>query len=135
MDLSPDAQSVKDTIENLIQAGTTSDLKGLDTIYHKDMTIHMIDADGNHMNADKNGFIAMLKDMVANSGDHDNTWAHYDAVEVQDNTSHVLITRKVSLGGENRILVLSIDLVKESGRWQVIREVIFARPNPDVIAA
>lgn len=125
---------IRATIEALIQAGTTHDLSGLDAIYHDDMKVRMLDIDGTLNQADKPSFIAMLKEMVTASKGAANTWARYNIVEAQGDQGHVLITRKVNLGGENRILELSIDLIRESNRWQVIREVIFARPDPDFAA-
>lgn len=130
-----DVTEIRATIDALIQAGTTADLSGLDTIYHDDMKIEMIDTEGTLTQADKPSFIAMLKEMVSVSGRAANTWARYNIVEAQGERGHVLITRKVSLGGNNRILELSIDLMRENARWQVIREVIFARPDPDAAAS
>lgn len=123
--------AIRETIEALIQAGTTSNLSGLETIYHDTMKIHMIDTDGNLMQSDKPGFIAMLQEMVDSNDGAANTWAEYNSIEANGDNGHVLITRKVNLGGDNRILVLSIDLLFEDNRWQVTREVIFARPNPE----
>ena len=123
--------AIKATIDALIQAGTTGDLNSLDTIYHDAMKIHMIDTDGKLSGADKPAFISMLREMVDTSSGAANTWAHYNVIEAAGDRGHVLITRKVNLGGDDRILVLSIDLVFEDARWQVIREVIFSRPNPD----
>lgn len=126
---------IRATIEALIKAGTTSDLSELDAIYHDTMNIHMIDTDGNLMQSNKADFIAMLQDMVDRNNGAANTWAEYNAVEANGDRGHVLITRKVDLGGENRILVLSIDLVFEDDRWQVTREVIFSRPNTETTPA
>lgn len=126
---------IRATIDALIQAGTTSDLKGLDGIYHRSMRIHMIDTDGNLTQANKPDFIAMLKEMVERGNGPANTWAEYNSIEADGDTGHVLITRKINLGGANRILVLSIDLVLEDARWQVTREVIFARPDPEATPA
>ena len=91
----------------------------------------MIDTDGNLARFDKPSFIEMLSDTVRQSGQPASTWAHYDAVDANGDHGHVLITRKVRLHGEDKVLVLSIDLVHEDARWQVTREVIFARPNLD----
>ena len=43
--------------------------------------------------------------------------------------AHVIISRKNNLSGRDQILLLSIDLIFEDNRWQVIREVIFLRPD------
>ena len=123
--------AIRETIEGLINAGTTSDLSALDQIYHDTMTTYMIDTDSNLIQHDKPGFIAMLKGMVANNDGKPNKWAKYNSITADGDHGHVLITRKVAMGDDDRILVLSIDLLFEDDRWQVTREVIFNRPNPE----
>lgn len=123
--------AIKVTIEALINAGTTNDIRGLDQIYHDDMRIHMIDTDYNLIQHDKPGFIAMLEGMIDAKGGAPNTWAQFNEIEAKGSDGHVLITRKVKMGNADRVLVLSIDLIFEDDRWQVIREVIFSRPNPE----
>ena len=120
---------VRDTIEALIQAGTTSDTTGLDKIYHTGMQILMLDESGDLTRFDKPDFMTMLAETVSGSRPEDHQWARFDAVDADDQRGHVLITRKVPLGGERKILTLSIDLVFEDQRWQVIREVIFIKAD------
>lgn len=122
---------IRDTIEALINAGTTSDLSALDQIYHDTMKIHMIDTDNNLMQHDKPSFITMLRGMVDSNDGKPNKWAEYHSIDADGDRGHVLITRKVAFGDADRILVLSIDLLFDDGRWQVTREVIFNRPNPE----
>lgn len=122
--------AVRETIERLINAGTTSDLSALKNIYHDSMRIYMIDTDHNLMQHDKPAFIAMMKDM-ADSSSKPNKWAKYNSITADGDHGHVLITRKVAFGDDDRILVLSIDLLFEDDCWQVTREVIFNRPNPE----
>lgn len=123
--------AVRETIERLIDAGTTSDLSALKNIYHDSMRIYMIDTDHNLMQHDKSGFIEMLQGMVASNNGKPNKWAKYNSITADGDHGHVLITRKVAFGDDDRILVLSIDLLFEDDRWQVTREVIFNRPNPE----
>jgi hypothetical protein len=130
--LNADATSkIRATIEALITAGTTSDLTALDKIYHETMKIHMIDTDNNLMQHDKPSFIAMLQGMVDSNDGKPNTWSEYHSIEANGDHGHVFITRKVAMGETDRILVLSIDLLFEDNRWQVTREVLFNRPNPE----
>lgn len=58
------SEQIRSTINDLIEAGTTGDLSALDHIYHDRMKTHMIDTDGNLVQSDKPGFIAMLKEMI-----------------------------------------------------------------------
>ena len=128
-DRSEDA--VRATIEALIRAGTTSDLGALDRIYHRDMKVLMIDTEGNLSNFDKPAFVDMLAATVREAGRPASRWARYNAIQANGDHAHVLITRKAHLGGADKVLVLSIDLVHQEDRWQVTREVIFVRPIPD----
>ncbi|MGZ2259020.1 hypothetical protein [Roseobacter sp. A03A-229] len=95
----------------------------------------MIDTEGGLAQTDKPTLITMMQQMVEAGAGADNAWARYNVVESNAAEGHVLITRKVTLDGDNEILELSIDLVHEDDRWQVIREVIAERPNPNVAMA
>ena len=123
---------VRDTIEALIQAGTNSDTIGLDKIYHSDMQILMLDESGDLTRFDKPAFMAMLAESVRGSRPEDHQWARFDSVDANDQRGHVLITRKVPLGGDRKVLTLSIDLVFEDQRWQVTREVILIKADSSV---
>lgn len=122
-------KDVRATIEALIEAGVTANVDGLDRIYHPDMKIFMIDPAGELNRHDKTSFMAMLKASIEGTNPNDHRWAQFHSVETDGNLGHVAITRKVPIGGHNMILNLSIDLIFDDNRWQVIREVIFARPN------
>ena len=122
---------VRGAIEALIQAGTTSDLGAFDRIYHRDMRILMLDETGNVQRFDKSAFIAMLESAVGGTKPEDPQWARFDAVDADGNRSHVLITRRVPLAGDDKLLTLSIDLLHEDDRWQVTREVTLVRPDPE----
>lgn len=122
-------KEVRATIEALIDAGVTANVDGLDRIYHRDMKILMVDPAGALNGHDKTSFMAMLKSSIAGTNPDDHRWAQFHSVEADGNLGHVAITRKVPIGGQNMILNLSIDLIFDDNCWQVIREVIFARPN------
>ncbi len=124
--------AVKQAILDLIQAGTTFDIAALDRIYHDDMQVVSIDIEGKLSIANKAAFKGLFE-MKLEAGDPPlQTWSKFNHIEVKDQNAHVLISRKVNLTGEDQFLVLSIDLVYESDRWQVTREVIFARPNETI---
>lgn len=121
---------VRATIEQLIEAGTSSDLSELKTIYHADMQIIMLDHESGEINRfNKQSFISMLENMMTNQNPSDNKWAKFHTIDVEDNRGHVLITRKVPMGDQRKELTLSIDLLYEADRWQVTREVIQVRSD------
>lgn len=120
---------VRATIESLIDAGTTADISALKNIYHRDMQILMLDESGAVQRFDKPGFITMLEGSIGTTKADENRWADFHVVDETEAHGHVLITRKVTLGGQKKVLTLSIDLLREDDRWQVSREVIFVRDN------
>lgn len=124
---------VRRAIEALMNAGIQGDLSGLDHIYHPDMKILMLDISGELARFDKPQFMAMLAETVKGTNPDDHKWARFNAVDAQGDRGHVLITRRVPIGGARKVLELSIDLIFEDDRWQVTREVIFARPDTDPI--
>lgn len=120
-------EAIKAAVDELIAAGTSFDVQALDRIYHDDMRVVMIDMDGNLNEANKAAFKGLFEAKKAEGAAPLNTWAQYNSVTAEDEVGHVMITRKVNLMGQDQILILSVDLIFEDGRWQVTREVIFAR--------
>ncbi|WP_303315588.1 hypothetical protein Q4Q34_14740 [Flavivirga abyssicola] len=122
-------ESVKNAIQELIKAGTTFDVDTLERIYHDSLQVISIDLEDNVSIADKAAFKGLFETKRKAGSDPLSTWAKFDHVAVNENKAHVLISRKVNLVNEDQYLVLSIDLIWEDDRWQVTREVIFARPD------
>ncbi len=130
-DYTPEQADVRKAIDELIQTATSYDVATLDRIYHDDLEVIMIDTDDNLNFANKEGFKGLFR-AKGEAGDPPmNTWAQYHNISVNGDTAHVLLSRKNDLSGQNMILILSIDLIREDGRWQVKREVIFLRPETD----
>lgn len=121
--------AVKRTIEELIETATTYDTNSLDRIYHDDLQVMMIDTSGKLDHVNKEQFKSLFAAKRKAGDPPMNTWADYHHVQADEQKAHVLLSRKNDLSGKEQTLVLSIDLVFESERWQVIREVIFLRPS------
>jgi hypothetical protein len=128
-DLSPKQAEVKQAIDDLIQTATTYDVSELDRIYHDDMKIFMLDVSGELNLANKDDFKGIFKSKRDAGDPPMNTWAEFHSIEADDKTGHVLLSRKNNLGGHDQILTLSIDLEFHDSHWQVMREVIFLRPD------
>lgn len=122
-------QDVRQTIDDLIQTATNYDVETLDRIYHDSLHVLMIDTDHSVNTANKDTFKGLFASKRDAGDPPMNTWAKYHRIEVSENAAHVLLSRKNDLSGTNMDLILSIDLIFESGRWQVTREVIFLRPE------
>lgn len=123
---------VKSVIEALIQTATSYDLDTLDSIYHDELHVVMVDTSDNVSTADKNVFKGILQAKREAGNPPMNTWAKYHRIEVKGDTANVLLSRKNDLSGQPMILFLSIDLVHEDDRWQVLREVVFLRPDNEL---
>ena len=120
---------VRQTIDELIQTASSYDIDVLDRIYHDDLQVVMIDTEHNVNTADKAMFTELFRSRRDAGDPPMNTWAKFHKIDVKDNNAHVLLSRKNDLNGQSMNLILSMDLVLESDRWQVIREVIFLRPD------
>ena len=118
---------IKETLDNLIHSASNAHLDILETLYHDDMKIYMFDKNHDLHQMSKRDFIDYLK-LSSGENNTPSTWAKYHIVEADEKNGHVLIDRKVNLGGGEQLdVTLSIDFVFESGRWQITREVIFSR--------
>ncbi|WP_109299134.1 hypothetical protein [Aquimarina sp. AU474] len=115
---------LKQTIENLIEAGTSFDVEQLDRIYHEDLQVIMIDDQEQKTITDKKSFKELFSSKKENGDPPLNTWRKFNHIEVNNNLGHVIVMRRVNLTGQERKLILSIDLIWSENRWQVTREVI-----------
>ncbi|MDO6820716.1 hypothetical protein [Zobellia sp. 1_MG-2023] len=118
---------VKETIENLIKTATSFDVNKLESIYHDNIQVIMIDPLGQKTISDKQTFMNLFKSKRDNGDAPLNTWAEFNHIEHNGNKGHVVLKRKVNLTGMEQKIALSIDLIWEENRWQVTREVIFAQ--------
>ena len=125
----PRTAEVRQAIDDLIQTATTYDVETLDRIYHDDLHVVMIDTGHNLNTADKAAFKGLFASKRDAGDPPMNTWAKFHSIEVTGDKAHVLLSRKNDLSGVNMDLTLSIDLTFEDNRWQVLREVIFLRPE------
>ncbi len=124
-------KEVQQAMDDLIQTATSYNIDELDRLYHDNMTVTMINTNDELSTANKEDFKALFR-AKRDAGDPPmNTWAKYHSIEVNGDSAHVLLSRKNDLSGQDMILTLSIDFVNEDDRWQVIREVIFLRPDDE----
>lgn len=125
----PRVAEVRQAIDDLIQTATSYDVDVLDRIYHDDLHVIMIDTELKLNTANKDAFKGLFASKRDAGDPPMNTWAKYHSIDVSGDAAHVLLSRKNDLSGVNMDLTLSINLVHEDDRWQVMREVIFLRPE------
>lgn len=123
--------ALRNRIDELMQAGVSANMKKLDEIYHRDLRIMMLAPDGQLMSVDKPGCLDLLQRSFEGKNPEDHMWAKLHDVSVSGDRGHVLISRKIPIDGPQMMIDLSIDLVFEDGRWQVIREVNIAHPDTE----
>lgn len=116
-------------IDELMKAGVSADMEMLDTIYHDDIVVMDLNIDGRLTTLRKKDLMALLAQTFKDKNPDDHMWSRIHSLTVSGDRGHVLISRKIPVGGPNMMIDLSIDFVFEDGRWQVTREVNFSRPD------
>ena len=124
-------EQVQAKIDELIRKATSYDIESLDQIYHDDLHIIMLDHKDNINIFNKTQFKELFTKKKKAGNDQMNTWVKYHHIHIRGNDAVVALSRINDLNGEEMKLSCSIDLVFESGRWQVLREEIFLRPLAD----
>lgn len=125
----PTETTLRARLDELMHAGVRADMATLDTIYHEDIEVMDLSIDGRLMTLQKQEFMALLRETFQDKTPEDHLWFNIHRLTVTGHRGHVLISRKIPVGGPNMMIDLSIDFVFEDGRWQVIREVNFSRPD------
>lgn len=122
-------KDVRKTIENLIENGSTYNIDKLDRIYHDRLDIMMIDERGEVSRMDKAQNMEVFRLKREQQAEPLSRWAEFNYVQGSGNQGRVVVTRKMQLRGQPEQFVLVIDLVREDSRWQVIREIVFVKPD------
>ncbi len=113
------------SINRLIEPDENFGLATLDSIYHNDMIVIMIDQNDNKNIFKKDEFKTLIASKLEGEERTKNTWAKFIHTEVNQDKGHIVVKRRVSLTEENNELTVILDFVWEENRWQIIREVIF----------
>lgn len=125
-------QALHDKVQDLMKYGTSANMKELDKIYHDDIVVMDLGVDGRLVTLEKEGFMALIQESFKDKVPEDHMWAKIHSLTVNGNRGHVLISRRIPVGGPKMQIDLSIDFIFEDGRWQVTREVNFSRPDTEV---
>lgn len=124
-------EALHDKVQDLMKHGTSANMGELDKIYHDDIVVMDLGIDGRLVTLRKQGFMAMLEDAFRDKIPEEHRWAKIHSLTVNGDRGHVLISRKIPVGGPKMHIDLSIDFLFEDGRWQVTREVNFSRPDTE----
>jgi len=124
-------ETLHQKVQDLMKYGTSANMEELDKIYHDDIVVMDLGVDGRLLTLRKEGFMALIRDSFKDKVPEDHMWARIHSLTVNGDRGHVLISRKIPVGGPKMQIDLSIDFVFEDGRWQVTREVNFSRPEAE----
>ncbi|UYV38400.1 hypothetical protein N4R57_04755 [Rhodobacteraceae bacterium D3-12] len=124
-------EALHSKVQDLMKYGTSANMEELDKIYHNDIVVMDLSIDGRLVTLEKQGFMAMIKESFKDKIPEDYMWSKIHSLTVNGERGHVLISRKIPVGGPKMLIDLSIDFVFEDGRWQVTREVNFSRPDAE----
>ncbi|MCG3266934.1 hypothetical protein [Yoonia sp. I 8.24] len=119
-------------VQDLMKYGVSANIAELDNIYHEDLVVMNLGIDGRLMSLKKQEVLGMLKEMFKEEVPEDHMWSKIHSLTASGDRGHVLISRKIPLGGPKMHIDLSIDFVFEDDRWQVMREVNFSRPDTEM---
>jgi hypothetical protein len=118
-------------VQKLMTYGVSANIAELDKIYHEDLEVITLTIDGQYMSLPKQGVLELLTETFKDKIPQAHMWAHIHSAKVTGARGHVLISRKLPMGGPKMHFDLSIDFIFEDDRWQVTREVNFVRPDVD----
>lgn len=122
-------QEIKAVIQRLIENVAENKTAILEEIYHDDMQVIMLDPEDEVSVSGKAEFRDMIRSALEANNGTIGTWAKFHHVSVDGDKAHVLISRQNELTGPDMQITLGIDLLRESNRWQITREVIVTRPR------
>ena len=124
-------EALQAKLQDLMKYGVTANLEELDRIYHEDLVVMDLSIEGRLISLKKQEVLGKLKEVFKDEAPEDNMWSKIHSLTVSGDRGHVLISRKIPLGGPKMHIELSIDFVFEDDRWQVMREVNFSRPDTE----
>ena len=124
-------EALHSKVQELMKYGTRANMEELEKIYHDDIVVMDLSIDGRLVTLEKQRFMAMIQESFKDKVPEDHMWSKIHSLTVNGDRGHVLISRKIPVGGPKMLIDLSIDFVFEDERWQVTREVNFSRPDTE----
>jgi hypothetical protein len=120
--------AIRQTVERLIEHGSQYNVEELDRIYHEQLTVVKIDENGAVNATDKAENMAFFREKRDSGVEPLSTAAEFNYIDGDDTEGHVIVTRAMQLHERPEKLIISIHLVREDSRWQVIHETAFVQP-------
>ena len=115
---------IRETIANLIEAGSTFNIENLDHLYHDDLKIVRIDQTGEAKILKKTDVISFFEFKKKNKHPHLNKSYQINYVDVGADLAQVVLTRIIDLTGKLEKAVYNICLIKKKMNWTVLKETV-----------
>ena len=122
-------EEVKKTVENLIENGTSYNVEKLKDIYDDSLKIVKIDERGNVEVITKQETLDFFASKRAAGDEPLSKETLWNYVEANENTGHVIVTRRMQIKDRPEKSVFSLHLERKNGRWVVVRETAFVQPE------
>jgi len=123
------AGEVKRTVENLIEYGTSYNVEKLRDIYDDSLKIVKIDEKGNIEVTTKKETLDFFASKRAGGDEPLSKETLFNYVEANENIGHVIVTRHMKIKDRPEKSIFSLHLEKKNGRWVIVRETAFVRPE------
>ena len=122
-------EEVKKTVENLIENGTSYNVEKLMDIYDDSLKIVKIDERGNVEVITKRETLDFFASKRAAGDEPLSKETLWNYVEANENTGHVIVTRRMQIKDRPEKSVFSLHLERKNDRWVVVRETAFVQPE------
>ena len=122
-------EEVKKTVENLIENGTSYNVEKLKDIYDDSLKIVKIDERGNVEVITKQETLDFFASKRAAGDEPLSKETLWNYVEANENTGHVIVTRRMQIKDRPEKSVFSLHLERKNDRWVVVRETAFVQPE------
>lgn len=120
-------QDVERLIQEIIARGSNYDTEALEPLYHDDLQIVRVAADGSLRITDKSATLRFFRTMRESGSPPLSQDARIHVVQVGAERAHAIVLREMRTEGMPRRLVFSLECTRTAGRWQVSREVAVAQ--------
>lgn len=132
MQLDEHRQSVKHAVEWLIINASRYNLSVLKRLYHDDLEVVRIDEQGAVTTLDRDEVLAEFTCLRDSAAPYPDTSTEFNLLEADGEHAQVIVTRRLRAEGRAEKRIVSLDLVREKGRWRVRRETVLVQPDDGV---
>lgn len=135
MQLDEHRQSAKHAVEWLIVNASRYNLPVLRRLYHQDLEVVQIDDRGGVTTLNRDEVLAKFTNLRDSGAPYPDTSTEFNLLEADDEHAQAIVTRRLRVDGRAEKRIVSLDLVREAGRWRIRRETVLVQPDDGVEAS